>query len=89
MNLSTKELAIVSKLIDLNHEYFQAKKIHNPIKNQINDNLECYESDQEFVLTQKDFVGLRLKVEDYFNQVEEVWTTESQQQQTVLNMVRN
>ena len=75
MNLSTKELAIVSKLIDLNHEYFQAKKMHNPIKNQINDNLECYESDQEFVLTQKDFVNLRYKVEDYFNQVGEKWTT--------------
>ena len=75
MNLSTKELAIVSKLIDLNHEYFQAKKMHNPIKNQINDNLECYESDQDFVLTQKDFVNLRYKVEDYFNQVEEEWTT--------------
>tara|TARA_R100000388_G_scaffold58185_1_gene42918 strand:+ start:362 stop:580 length:219 start_codon:yes stop_codon:yes gene_type:complete len=71
MNLSTKELAIVSKLIDLNHEYFQAKKMHNPIKNQINDNLECYKSDQEFVLTQKDFVGLRYKVEDYFNLIKE------------------
>ena len=71
MNLSTEELAIVSKLIDLNHEYFQAKKMHNPIKNQINDNLECYESDQEFVLTQKDFVGLRYKVEDYFNLIKE------------------
>ena len=71
MNLSTKELAIVSKLIDFNHEYFQAKKMHNPIKNQINDNLECYESDQEFVLTQKDFVGLRYKVEDYFNLIKE------------------
>jgi|TARA_R100001086_G_scaffold79415_1_gene38602 hypothetical protein len=68
MNLSTKELAIVSKLIDLNHEYFQAKKIHNPIKNQINDNSECYESDQEFALTQKDFVNFRYKVEDYFNE---------------------
>ena len=75
MNLSTKELAIVSKLIDLNHEYFQAKKIHNPIKNQINDNLDCYKSDQEFELTQKDFVNLRYKVEDYFNQVGEKWTT--------------
>lgn len=75
MNLSTKELAIVSKLIDLNHEYFQAKKMHNPIKNQINDNLECYESDQEFELTQKDFVNLRYKVENYFNQVVEKWTT--------------
>ena len=71
MNLSTKELAIVSKLIDLNHEYFQAKKMHNPIKNQINDNLEWNESDQEFVLTQKDFVGLRYKVEDYFNLIKE------------------
>ena len=71
MNLSTKELAIVSKLIDLNHEYFQAKKMHNPIKNQINDNLDCYKSDQEFKLTQKDFVNLRYKVEDYFNQVGE------------------
>ena len=69
MHLSTKELAIVSKLIDLNHEYFQAKKMHNPIKNQINDNLDCYKSDQEFELTQKDFVNLRYKVEDYFNQV--------------------
>ena len=75
MNLSTKELAIVSKLIDLNHEYFQAKKMHNPIKNQINDNLDCYKSDQEFELTQKDFVNLRYKVEDYFNQVGEKWTT--------------
>jgi len=71
MHLSTKELAIVSKLIDLNHEYFQAKKMHNPIKNQINDNLDCYKSDQEFELTQKDFVNLRYKVEDYFNQVGE------------------
>ena len=71
MNLSTKELAIVSKLIDLNHEYFQAKKIHNPIMSQVNDNLDCYKSDQEFELTQKDFVNLRYKVEDYFNQVEE------------------
>ena len=75
MNLSTKELAIVSKLIDLNHEYFQAKKMHNTIKNQINDNLYCYNSDQEFELTQKDFVNLRYKVEDYFNQVGEKWTT--------------
>ena len=75
MHLSTKELAIVSKLIDLNHEYFQAKKMHNPIKNQINDNLDCYKSDQEFELTQKDFVNLRYKVEDYFNQVGEKWTT--------------
>ena len=73
MNLSTKELAIVSKLIDLNHEYFQAKKMHNPIKNQINDNLDCYKSDQEFELTQKDFVNLRYKVEDFFNQVGEEW----------------
>ena len=75
MHLSTKELAIVSKLIDLNHEYFQAKKMHNPIKNQINDNLDCYKSDQEFELTQEDFVNLRYKVEDYFNQVGEKWTT--------------
>ena len=75
MNLSTKELAIVSKLIDLNHEYFQAKKMHNPIKNQINDNLECYESDQDFKLYQKDFVVLRSKIEDFFNQKGEEWTT--------------
>ena len=75
MNLSTKELAIVSKLIDLNHEYFQAKKMHNPIKNQINDNLDCYKSDQEFELTQKDFVVLRSKIEDFFNQKGEEWTT--------------
>ena len=75
MHLSTKELAIVSKLIDLNHEYFQAKKIHNPIMSQVNDNLDCYKSDQEFELTQKDFVNLRYKVEDYFNQVGEKWTT--------------
>ena len=68
MKLSTKELAIVSKLIDLNYEYFQAKKIHNPIKNQINDNLDCYESDEEFQLTQKDFVNLRYKIENFFNQ---------------------
>ena len=71
MHLSKKELAIVSKLIDLNHEYFQAKKIHNPIMSQVNDNLDCYKSDQEFELTQKDFVNLRYKVEDYFNQVGE------------------
>ena len=71
MNLSTKELAIVSKLIDLNHEYFQAKKIHNPIKNQINDNLECYESDVVFELTQKDFVFLRSRIERFFNQEKE------------------
>ena len=71
MKLSTKELAIVSKLIDLNYEYFQAKKIHNPIKNQINDNLDCYESDEEFQLTQKDFVNLRYKIENFFNQKEE------------------
>ncbi len=68
MKLSTKELAIVSKLIDLNYEYFQAKKIHNPIKNQVNDNLDCYESDEEFQLTQKDFVNLRYKIENFFNQ---------------------
>ena len=68
MKLSTKELAIVSKLIDLNYEYFQAKKIHNPIKNQVNDNLDCYESDEEFELTQKDFVNLRYKIENFFNQ---------------------
>ena len=49
--------------------------MHNPIKNQINDNLDCYKSDQEFELTQKDFVNLRYKVEDYFNQVGEKWTT--------------
>ncbi len=71
MKLSTKELAIVSKLIDLNYEYFQAKKIHNPIKNQVNDNLDCYESDEEFELTQKDFVNLRYKIENFFNQKEE------------------
>ena len=71
MKLSTKELAIVSKLIDLNYEYFQAKKIHNPIKNQVNDNLDCYESDEEFQLTQKDFVNLRYKIENFFNQKEE------------------
>ena len=75
MNLSTKELAIVSKLIDLNNEYFQAKKIHNPIMSQVNDNLDCYISDKQFELNQKDFVNLRYKVEDYFNQVEEEWTT--------------
>ena len=69
MKLSTKELAIVSKLIDLNYEYFQAKKIHNPIKNQVNDNLDCYESDEEFQLTQKDFVNLRYKIENFFNQM--------------------
>jgi|TARA_R100000234_G_scaffold106971_1_gene77798 hypothetical protein len=68
LKLSTKELAIVSKLIDLNYEYFQAKKIHNPIKNQVNDNLDCYESDEEFQLTQKDFVNLRYKIENFFNQ---------------------
>ena len=71
MKLLTKELAIVSKLIDLNHEYFQAKKIHNPIKNQINDNLECYESDVVFELTQKDFVFLRSRIERFFNQEKE------------------
>tara|TARA_R100001224_G_C4024148_1_gene150366 strand:+ start:2151 stop:2369 length:219 start_codon:yes stop_codon:yes gene_type:complete len=71
LKLSTKELAIVSKLIDLNYEYFQAKKIHNPIKNQVNDNLDCYESDEEFELTQKDFVNLRYKIENFFNQKEE------------------
>ena len=70
MNLSTKELAIVSKLVDLNYEYFQDKKIHNPIKNQVNDNLDCYESDEEFELTQKDFVNLKNKIEDFFNQKE-------------------
>ena len=69
MKLSTKELAIVSKLIDLNYEYFQAKKIHNPIKNQVNDNLDCYETDEEFQLTQKDFVNLRYKIENFFNQM--------------------
>jgi len=73
LKLSTKELAIVSKLIDLNYEYFQAKKIHNPIKNQVNDNLDCYESDEEFELTQKDFVNLRYKIENFFNQKEERW----------------
>tara|TARA_R110002020_G_scaffold228874_1_gene439676 strand:+ start:507 stop:725 length:219 start_codon:yes stop_codon:yes gene_type:complete len=68
MNLSTHELAIVSKLIDLNQEYFQDKKIHNPIKNQINDNLECYESSIDFELTQKDFYILRSRIERFFNQ---------------------
>jgi hypothetical protein len=68
INLNEKELAIVSKLIDLNHEYFQAKKIHNPIMNQVNDNLECYKSDKRFELNQRDFVNLRYKVEDFFNQ---------------------
>ncbi len=65
MELSIKELAIVSKLIDLNQEYFQGKKIHNPIKTQINDNSECYESNEIFELTQNDFVNLRNKVEDF------------------------
>jgi hypothetical protein len=68
INLNEKELAIVSKLIDLNHEYFQAKKIYNPIMNQVNDNLECYKSDKRFELNQRDFVNLRYKVEDFFNQ---------------------
>jgi hypothetical protein len=68
MKLSTKELAVVSKLIDLNYEYFQAKKIDNPIINQINDNLECYKSDETFELKQRDLVDLRYKVEDFFNQ---------------------
>ena len=71
MKLSTQQVAIVSKLIDLNHEYFQAKKMHNPVKNQINDNLECYKSAIDFVVTQKDFVNLRYKVVDFFNQVGE------------------
>ena len=67
INLSTKEIAIVSKLIDLNYEYFQANEINNLIKNQINDNIECYESDEEFKLTQKDFVNFKSKVDDFFN----------------------
>ena len=57
MKLSTQQLAIVSKLIDLNDEYFQAKKMHNPIQNQINR-----------TLPQKDFVNLRHQIEDFFNQ---------------------
>tara|TARA_X000001382_G_scaffold126041_1_gene112186 strand:+ start:781 stop:1035 length:255 start_codon:yes stop_codon:yes gene_type:complete len=68
MKLSTQQLAIVSKLIDLNDEYFQARKMHNPIKDQINDNLECYESSIDFVVTQRDFVNLRHQIEDFFNQ---------------------
>tara|TARA_R110002012_G_scaffold13376_1_gene57450 strand:- start:529 stop:738 length:210 start_codon:yes stop_codon:yes gene_type:complete len=68
MKLSTQQLAIVSKLITLNYDYFQDIEMHNPIKNQINDNLECYESAIDFVVTQKDFVNLRHQIEYFFNQ---------------------
>ena len=44
MKLTTQELAIVSKLIDLNYEYFDKEVDNNFIKNQINDNLECYQA---------------------------------------------
>jgi hypothetical protein len=67
MKLTERELAIVSKLIDLNYEYFQAKKMHNPIVNQINDNSDYYSSDETFEVNQRDLVELRYKVEDFFN----------------------
>ena len=67
MKLTERELAIVSKLIDLNYEYFQAKKMDNPIVNQINDNSDYYSSDETFEVNQRDLVELRYKVEDFFN----------------------
>ena len=67
MKLTKKELAVVSKLIDLNYEYFQAKKMDNPIVNQINDNSDDYESDEPFEVSQRDLAELRFKVEDFFN----------------------
>ena len=78
MKLTERELAIVSKLIDLNYEYFQAKKMDNPIVNQINDNSDDYQAEtfhlqsgeivgEPFRVSQKDLVELRYKVEDFFN----------------------
>ena len=67
MKLTKEELAVVSKLIDLNYEYFQAKKMDNPIVNQINDNSEYYSSDEPFKVSQRDLAELRYKVEDFFN----------------------
>ena len=71
MKLTERELAIVSKLIDLNYEYFKAKKMHNPIVSQINDNPEYYQSGKPFEVGQGDLVKLRYKVEDFFNQKQE------------------
>lgn len=67
MKLTKKELAILSKLIDLNYEYFQAQKMDNPIVNQINDNSDDYSADETFEVNQRDLVELRYKVEDFFN----------------------
>lgn len=67
MKLTEKELVIVSKLIDLNYEYFQAQKMDNPIVNQINDNSDDYSADETFEVNQRDLVELRYKVEDFFN----------------------
>tara|TARA_R100000734_G_C3256696_1_gene56567 strand:- start:385 stop:615 length:231 start_codon:yes stop_codon:yes gene_type:complete len=65
--LTEKEMVIVSKLIDLNYEYFQAKKMDNPIVNQINDHSDSYSADETFEVNQRDLVELRYKVEDFFN----------------------
>ncbi len=67
MKLSSKELAIIDKLIHLNDEYFQAKKMdNNPIVNQINDNPSHYGFDEQFVF-QKDLVELKSKILGFFD----------------------
>ena len=67
MKLSDKELAIIDKLIDLNNEFFQAKKMdNNPIVNQINDNPSHYGFDEQFVF-QKDLVELKYKIWGFFD----------------------
>lgn len=67
MKLSSKELAIIDKLIHLNDEYFQAKKMdNNPIVNQINDNPSHYGFDEQFVF-QADLVELKFKIWGFFD----------------------
>jgi len=69
MELTAKELALVSKLIDLKSEYFKATKMRNPIKDSLNDNKEYFDIDSD--LGQRDFVELRNKVEDFFDMTDE------------------
>ena len=74
MKLTTQELAIVSKLIDLNYEYFDKEVDNNFIKNQINDNLECYQAPKNIQqdtdlckVKQEDFYILKSRIDRYFN----------------------
>ena len=70
MELKHHEICIIKVLIDLNDMYFQDKDMKNPIRQQINDNLDIFEPFgfpmKDTKITQKCFSILKEKIDKRF-----------------------